>query len=90
MISRGSGSIADPALVAVEADEIAAHACRPGDALAVQVHPANAEFGWRKLVGLGQSGYRRIRTQPIRSCWAPTSLGHAAKNVATLSANTLA
>src|SRR5207249_9437399 len=26
---------------------------------------------------------------PIRSCWAPTSLGHAAKNVATLTATTL-
>src|SRR5437667_12642411 len=63
VISRGSGPIADPALAAVEADEIAPHTCSPGDALAVQVHPANAEFGWRKLVGLGQSGYRRIRTQ---------------------------
>src|SRR5438046_10609919 len=26
---------------------------------------------------------------PIRSCWAPTSLGHAAKNAATLTANNL-
>src|SRR5262249_16628198 len=55
--------IVDAALVAVEADEITAHTCGPGDALAVQVHSANAEFGRRKLVGLGQSRYRRIRTQ---------------------------
>src|SRR6266566_775201 len=63
VISRSGGPIADPALAAVEADEIAPHTCGPGDALAVEVHPANAEFGWRKLVGLGQSGHRRIRTQ---------------------------
>src|SRR2546426_4761529 len=38
VISRGGGPIADPALAAVEADEITAHTCGPGDALAVQVH----------------------------------------------------
>ena len=63
VIPGSGGPVADPALAAVEADQVAARPCCPGDAFAVEVHPANAEFSCGNLVGLGQGGDGGIRAQ---------------------------